>query len=36
MVVIGPLPALGEFIRELRSEAQLVDLMGHRVAFVRG
>lgn len=36
MVVVCPLPAFGELVGEFGTEAQLVDFMGHGVAFVLG
>lgn len=36
MVVVGPLPAAGELSRELRTEAELMDLVGHGVLVLRG
>lgn len=35
-MVVCPLPAVGEFVGELGPEAELVDLVGHGVAFVLG
>lgn len=36
MVVVCPLPAFGELVGEFGTEAQLVDFMGHGVAFILG
>ena len=36
MVVVCPLPAVREFVGELGAEAELVDFVGHGVAFIFG